>query len=367
MIFVIKSLKKFLLKHNTFYSILKGVFFALLIIIISGTSFYYFENPAEVFNSDVKAKYTYIDSIWWAFVTITTVGYGDYSPSTLEARVIAVLFCFIGGISLVGYLLGSVADTIMASKSKKRRGLMELKLEDHVLICYYPSMEKVREIILEIKEDSSYHGRDIVLVNDQIDELPVEFEDIVKLHFIKGNPSSSDVLKRANVETAKAAIVLARSASEPDSDNNTLAAVLMIEKLHPAIKTVAEVISKEKIELLENAGCDEIVSMETISSGLIVQTLQDEGVIECVNELVTNISGTTQFYSINVTNTLIGKKFCELRSFLARFNQDVIILGIFRGKRIILNPGKDEPFIKGDKIIFIAHEREAFDLTELEV
>ncbi|MFM6966740.1 MAG: potassium channel family protein, partial [Rhodoluna sp.] len=36
------------------------------------------------------------DAIWWAFVTIGTIGYGDYYPVTVEGRVIAVLLMIAG-------------------------------------------------------------------------------------------------------------------------------------------------------------------------------------------------------------------------------------------------------------------------------
>lgn len=50
---------------------------------------------------------SYADSVWWAIVTATTVGYGDISPHTLLGRVIAVLLMF-NGIGLIGTLTSSI-------------------------------------------------------------------------------------------------------------------------------------------------------------------------------------------------------------------------------------------------------------------
>ena len=48
------------------------------------------------------------DGIWWAITTVTTVGYGDRYPTTLEGRFIAVAL-MVMGISLMGVITASVA------------------------------------------------------------------------------------------------------------------------------------------------------------------------------------------------------------------------------------------------------------------
>lgn len=50
---------------------------------------------------------SYGDGIWWAFVTATTVGYGDLSPSSIYGRLIAAVLMLLG----IG-LLGSVTSTL---------------------------------------------------------------------------------------------------------------------------------------------------------------------------------------------------------------------------------------------------------------
>lgn len=51
----------------------------------------------------------YGEGIWWAIVTVSTVGYGDIAPSTLWGRVIAVLLTF-AGIGLMSALAASVTS-----------------------------------------------------------------------------------------------------------------------------------------------------------------------------------------------------------------------------------------------------------------
>ena len=52
------------------------------------------------------------DSLWWAFETITTVGYGDFVPVTWMGRSQAVLVMLVG-ISLLGVVSASLAATLV--------------------------------------------------------------------------------------------------------------------------------------------------------------------------------------------------------------------------------------------------------------
>jgi voltage-gated potassium channel len=49
------------------------------------------------------------DALWWAVVTIATVGYGDYYPVTAVGRVIAV-FVMLGGIGIFVLLVGTLSQ-----------------------------------------------------------------------------------------------------------------------------------------------------------------------------------------------------------------------------------------------------------------
>jgi len=56
---------------------------------------------------------TFGDALWWACTTVTTVGYGDRYPVTLEGRAVAVVLMIIG-IGVVGAVTASVATWLMS-------------------------------------------------------------------------------------------------------------------------------------------------------------------------------------------------------------------------------------------------------------
>ncbi|WP_163371052.1 ion transporter [Endozoicomonas acroporae] len=81
---------------------------SVLLIIFGAISILIVEDPA---TSNIK---TAQDAIWWAFVTITTVGYGDYYPVSLEGRLIAAVL-MTAGVGLFGTFTGFVATWFLES------------------------------------------------------------------------------------------------------------------------------------------------------------------------------------------------------------------------------------------------------------
>jgi voltage-gated potassium channel len=114
------------LKANDFREIIVGrlaqstllftlVVALLLIFVISGIVLYAEqENPkANIVN--------YPDAVWWAFVTITTVGYGDYYPVTTLGRSMAVILMFFG-IGIIGVLASYLSTTFISLQRRRREG-----------------------------------------------------------------------------------------------------------------------------------------------------------------------------------------------------------------------------------------------------
>ena len=59
------------------------------------------------------------EALWWVFVTIATVGYGDYVPVTNMGRVVAVLFMVVG-ISIFSVLTGYLSNRFQARKQQQQ-------------------------------------------------------------------------------------------------------------------------------------------------------------------------------------------------------------------------------------------------------
>ncbi|WP_168122340.1 potassium channel family protein [Paenibacillus sp. HB172176] len=82
---------------------------------------------------------SYSDALWWAIVTMTTVGYGDLSPETTIGRIIASVL-MLSGIGIIGIITGTVASIFTRSKDDSLPPeLRELKSK----IDRYPDLDDV--------------------------------------------------------------------------------------------------------------------------------------------------------------------------------------------------------------------------------
>tara|TARA_R110000868_G_scaffold241497_1_gene496089 strand:+ start:68733 stop:69401 length:669 start_codon:yes stop_codon:yes gene_type:complete len=80
---------------------------AFLSITIGSMAMLHFELGVE--DSNIR---TAEDAIWWSWVTITTVGYGDYTPVTTGGRIVAMVLMVIG-VGLFSSMSGLIASWLL--------------------------------------------------------------------------------------------------------------------------------------------------------------------------------------------------------------------------------------------------------------
>lgn len=73
----------------------------------SSLAFYTFERSS---NPNVHG---YFDALWWSFITVTTVGYGDIAPVTVAGRVIAIVL-ILGGMGLFSIITAYLSSKFLA-------------------------------------------------------------------------------------------------------------------------------------------------------------------------------------------------------------------------------------------------------------
>lgn len=84
-------------EHERYHRRLIYVFIVIIIVLFGGATFYHF---AE--------KWSYIDALYFAAATMTTVGYGDITPQTDIGKIFTILYVF-GGVGIALYGLSLIA------------------------------------------------------------------------------------------------------------------------------------------------------------------------------------------------------------------------------------------------------------------
>ncbi|GAA0178333.1 hypothetical protein SH2C18_14050 [Clostridium sediminicola] len=319
--------------------IYKLLLIGLSSLFLCSIMFYYVEGA-------VNTELSLGDAFWWGFVTVTTVGYGDYFPLTLGGRLIAGLLMLIG-ISTFGFLTAAVASFLVENKLKEGMGLMDLKFKNHIVIIGW---NKKSEIMLkELVGDNP--DRKVIIVSE-IERLTFETKNT---YFVHGDPTLDETLIRANISEADIALIVA---DDKLKDNNGMADArsvlicLAIDKLNPTIHIIAEVLNEENVPHFERANVNDIIISNQMSSRVMVRSAVYRNVSVVLKELLTNSYGN-ELYESAVRDDDIGLTFKELSSKYISYHH-AVILGI-ADEKVHLNPTNDRKIKKDDVIIYISN------------
>lgn len=338
----------------------KALLLVLALNLVFGWLFYAIEG-------DVQEGLTLGDAIWWAMVTMTTVGYGDFYPQTFAGRYLVAYPCFIIGIGLLAYLVGVIAEAMIQNVSRRRKGLMDIKETGHIVICNFPSLEKIVHLVQELRADSKYADAGFVLVTDSLDELPEDLA-LKGVRFVKGDPTCEPVLKKANVTECDGVIILPDDPGDPNSDFKSFAIGVVVEQIErergKPIKTLLELLSKSNLKMVEKSTIDSVISPAGLSGRLLVQEYIHPGLNKVVEQLITSTEGS-QFYLYDTK--LVGRRVRDLQRAVIEHPTALQIVGVLRGGDAIMNPPRDMEIAEGDQLVLLAEFREDFDAIENDI
>ena len=164
--------------RNRFIQVVGGIF----LVMMAGGLILRLLEPGEIAEGG--------NPFWWAIVTMTTVGYGDYYPATATGRLFAIVVMF-AGISLTALLTATISSIFVARKIREDKGLEKLNLSDHIILCgWNKTGEQIVDAVQNLS-DNQHH--ELVLINDlgedEINRLKNRYTKI-DLYFVAGDFSS---------------------------------------------------------------------------------------------------------------------------------------------------------------------------------
>ena len=251
---------------------------------------------------------------WWAIVTMTTVGYGDFSPETPEGRMFAV-FIMYAGITLVSLLTASISSIFVAQKIREGKGLEKLNLSDHFILCGWNS--NANKIINSIQLlNHNQRKIDLVFINDlseeEITQLKTRFSKI-KIHFVSGDFAQEETLHRASIATSDTVIIIPNNLNNDQNshDEKTIFATLTIKSIAASIRVVAYLLDRENLTHIKRAEADEVVVSDDLSLNILASHVIDPVVPQLSNQLI-NTSSDSRFIRKLIPQNFVGKKYGEL-------------------------------------------------------
>lgn len=286
---------------------------------------------------------TIFEGIWWAIVTASTVGYGDYAPKTTVGRSLA-FFVIMFGIGIVSFFVTSLASSTITTRNALQHGELAFKKGSHYIIIGWN--ERAKNMILHLQNlNPRLH---IVLVDKTLKQCPIKDSFI---HFIRGNPLEDTTLKRANVEKADTVIITANlHGNETQSDASTIITLIAIKGLNPSIYSIVEILTPEQKNNCFRAGADEIIETSLLSSLAMVNSTLYHGITAVIHQLLDHQNGHMLLYD-NIPNHFTGKTFLDA-TYGYEDNQKLII-GIKSQSEITLHPSPTYQIQDGDQFIVI--------------
>ena len=194
----------------------------------------------------------FIDSIYYAVITMATVGYGDYAPHTGIQKIFATTLA-LGGVALLAYVFNIMLTNFQEKMSKYSEGARKLKaievMEDYYIICGYGRVGKV--VFNELTERNQN-----VIVIDKDKEKCASIEENDNVIVMNEDAIEEDLVAKLAGEKCRSVIICT------GDDVNNLFIVLTIRESHPDAWIVTRASKLDNIKRLKKAGANKIVSPE---------------------------------------------------------------------------------------------------------
>jgi voltage-gated potassium channel len=288
--------------------ILYAVFFAVGLVILGTVGYRFLEG------------WSWLDAFYTTVITVTTIGYGDFTPTNPNGKIFAVIFA-VSAIGIVTYTFSSMAAWVIireqarAIRKHQERKMKQIsKLQNHVILCggsvmgsqvvrvlhrnnipfivVEPEEEAMRQLMLYLRKDyleqqvlQQYNPETI-----DSDTADYETEDIDELAkdtnviYLQNDPAEDRTLVTAGIERARALI----AAMPTDKDNMfvVLGARQLARKTNnPNLQIVSRVVDETNGSKIKAAGADSTLSLNFVGGLQLASNALEPEIAEFWNHL----------------------------------------------------------------------------------
>jgi voltage-gated potassium channel len=284
---------------------------------------------------------SFLDALYYATVSTTTTGYGDVVPVSDAARLSTTLLVTPARILFLILLVGTTVE-LLAERS--RQAIMERfwrrRLNNHVIVCGFGTKGHTA---VEVLLGKGIDRRQIVVIDPRTDA--VERAEEQGLAAVHGDASTSDALRAAEVQGARAVVVA------PDRDDTAVLITLTARELNRAANISAAVREAENVHLLHESGATSVITSSASAGRLLGLAAETPRSVEVLEDLLSIGEG------LDLVERDVGPDQAGPRG---NFVGDDLLVGVVRGDEILRfdDPATAE-LQAGDRLICLRSHRDA--------
>jgi voltage-gated potassium channel len=285
---------------------------------------------------------SYAASFFWAFTSLLGNGDPGYAASATGGLIYIGLI--IVGVLILGLVTGAIIAVIIDFLLKEGQGLGASGFRNHIVVCGWNAT--AREAIEELRSDD--YKRRLVLIHDA-ERNPAEGA----VYYVRGDPTSTEDLNRADISDAEAALVFPSSPSN-EADMRSILTVMAIESVAPHVRTVVEANNPRHVDHFKRAHADEVLVTPRLASHLLARAALYPGLSELVTDMVSGGEGS-ELYRINMPTEYTGITIDDASRQL-RDEHRATLLAVNRAEKTIVNPAGDFLIEDGDEALVVAEK-----------
>ena len=222
------------------------------------------------------------DGIWWALVTLTTVGFGDITPITPLGRVVGGVI-MVAGMFTLALFAGMVGHTLLSTVLDIRKEQVRMSgYIDHLVICGYSPGARMLLDTLATEFGENLPAVVVFADFERPGDVPPQFI------WTQGDPTKESELDKARLTHARTAVIAgSRSLSPQQADATTILTAFTLRswlgkqsvcaKRTKSLHIVAEILDAENVAHARAAGVDEVVETTRLGFSLVSHAVRMPG------------------------------------------------------------------------------------------